>query len=481
MRYYFKSLLLVASASIVQAQTTPYEVKTCVANTITSSCTPTPITNPIRYQTQPVTNPGTCEDTVGQRGSLSFVDITLPIDKVLYVEVTTNVVGQENVGQDNFHVRPSRLTEPWGVPSVVNNVASFYLANTGQYSVEFANSNIWKELLPAQNFDALMLFVNPPIMDPIPPDAEIISESIDQFVNVGGGQLARTLGPSKYYFSANSVYDWGKDVVFHVVDDTEIYFEQNSYVKARIIQTKQKVNNVRISGYGVLDNAYPPTEYDLPGETDDGSRQTIHILGKNIEISGLTLVNTFKECGEFGYALNINANWAPLAVSPADSLGVFEAGELQNGNPPYKARPAHCQDFNMDDTPNSDFTNCPTSQDDGAKVSFVKAISWQMGQDGINAGKYATVTDSFVRVVDDAIKPWDSGARYERITVWQLGLGWPINLGWWGWTQNDVGTVVENIYLIHNQNWMTRYVKWAGSCFVVAVFTYVLNLFHRPL
>ena len=56
----------------------------------------------------------------------------------------------------------------------------------------------------------------------------------------------------------------------------------------------------------------------------------------------------------------------------------------------------------MDDTPNMDFTNCPTSRDDGAKVSFVKAISWQMGQDGLNAGKYGTVSNSFVRVVDDA-------------------------------------------------------------------------------
>ena len=458
MMYYLESLLLVASivVSNVLAQTsTPYEVKTCIADTVDSSCTPLSVTNPIRYQTQPVSNPNNCEDTVGQRGSLSFVDITLPTDKVLYVEVTTNVVGQENVGINNFHVRPSRLTDPWGVPTVVNNVATFYLANTGQYSVEFASSDMWKDLLPAQNFDALMLFVNPPV-DPIPTDAELIGEDRNQFVNVGGGQLARTLGPSKYYFSASLTYDWGEDVVFHVVDNTEIYFEQNSYVKARIIQTKQKINNVHISGYGVLDNAYPPTEYDIPGESDDGSRQAIHIFGKNIEIFGLTIVNTFKECGEFGYAININANWAPLAISPADSMGVFEAGELQNGNPPYKARPAHCQDFNMNDTPNTDFTNCPTSQADGAKVTFVKAISWQMGQDGINAGKYGRVTDSFVRVVDDALKPWDSGARYERITIWQLGLGWPINLGWWGWTQDDVGSVVENVYLIHNQNWMTR-------------------------
>ena len=80
-------LLVVAAAffgsNIVKAQpvSTPYEVKTCVVNFIGESCffltdPLLPVANPIRYQTQPVTNPNACEDTVGQRGSLSFVDIT---------------------------------------------------------------------------------------------------------------------------------------------------------------------------------------------------------------------------------------------------------------------------------------------------------------------------------------------------------------------------------------------------------------------
>jgi len=78
-----------------------------------------------------------------------------------------------------------------------------------------------------------------------------------------------------------------------------------------------------------------------------------------------------------------------------------------------------------------------------------------MGQDGINAGKHSTVSDSFIRVVDDAIKPWDAGSLYTRITIWQLPLGWPINLGWWSWTSDDRDTVVDTVYVIHNQNWMT--------------------------
>jgi len=238
--------------------------------------------------------------------------------------------------------------------------------------------------------------------------------------------------------------------VFHVLDNTQIYFEPGAYVRARIIQTSRKVSNVTISGYGVLDNHYAPVVYDVPGETDDASRQTIHIFGKDITIFGLTLVNTNEGCGAFGYALNVNANWAPMA----DSGDPFEVSVLQTPTePPYKFRQANCQLENMDDSPNTDLTNCPTNQAQGAKVSFVKAISWQMGQDGLNAGKFATVTNSFIRVVDDALKPWDSGALYQNITIWQLPLGWPINLGWWGWTQPDEATVVEGVYVIHNQNW----------------------------
>lgn len=56
----------------------------------------------------------------------------------------------------------------------------------------------------------------------------------------------------------------------------------------------------------------------------------------------------------------MNANWSPMAATYPEN-DVFEAGELQNGNPPYSSnRPAHCQENNMDDTLNLDFSNCPS-------------------------------------------------------------------------------------------------------------------------
>lgn len=92
----FVVIIIKSSSSALAQSSSQYEV-----TVPWESCIPQPTTNPIRYQTQPVT--GVCEDTVDQAGSLSFVDITLPPNEVLYVEVTTNVVGQENVGADNFY------------------------------------------------------------------------------------------------------------------------------------------------------------------------------------------------------------------------------------------------------------------------------------------------------------------------------------------------------------------------------------------
>ena len=234
-----------------------------------------------------------------------------------------------------------------------------------------------------------------------------------------------------------------------------------------------------------MDNHYPPVEYDVQGMTDDGSRQIITIYGKNIHVQGVTMINTNTKCHSFGYCLNLNANWSPLA----DANTPFEAGELQGKDPPYAYHKAHCQALNMDGTPNNDqsFDNCPTSHadGDGNVVVNVKCMTWQMGQDGLNAGKFGTVRDSFVRVIDDALKPWDANGVYQNVVIWQLALGWPINLGWWNWGTGDGGgggggdggsdenTVVNNIYLIHNHNWVSSQ-AWpetkSGQCVVGGVY-----------
>ncbi|GMI14138.1 hypothetical protein TrLO_g5409 [Triparma laevis f. longispina] len=440
--------------------TAKFTVKACVATSLTDSCTLQTVGTKI--VAQPVDTSSTkCEDTVDQKGSVTWADLILPVGKVLLVEVQTKVASQTSGG--GFFVRPSRKTREWGKPTVANKKASFYLADKGQFSVEFASQEYW-QAEPALSFDALMLFVNPELVNPVPSGATVISDS--------DSSALVDLGPNKnYVFSADNTYDWGADKVFKVHDNTEIHFEAGAHVRARIVQTEKKVENVLISGYGTLDTHYD-LEPDVVGVSDDATHQTIGIYGKNIRVVGLTIVNTNPTCAAWGYCLNINANWSPIGVAGDP----FEADELQDQTmpaPTYKTRQAHCQEKNMDDSDNTNFDNCPTSHEDGQTVSFVKCMTWQMGQDGINAGKYGTVENSFVRVIDDAIKPWDSHGVYKNITIWQQALGWPINFGWWNWNQPDLGTVVEDIYVIHNHNWHTS-AGWpetaSGQCVIGGIY-----------
>ena len=437
---------------------TKYTIKACVANAIGDSCKPKNVPD-IKYITRPTDNQ--CEENMGQKGSVTFVDLTLPAGKVYFLTVTTNVPGQNSTS--GFFVRPTHLTRNWGKATVTTNMASFYLAETGQFSVEFTSDATWRDYKAVQNFDALMIFVNPPLS--IPSDVELIQPPSLSSSN----KRYTDLGPNKKYMFVSGInYDWGRDHVFKVHDDTSIYFEEASYVRARIVQTEKKVKNVNIQGYGTLD-VHHNLKYDLVGISDDATRQNVGIYGKNIEVKGLTLLNTNPTCGLFGYCLNINANWSPIV----DKNDPFDADELQLKDPPFKFRQAHCQDKNMDDSPNNDFTNCPTSYDDGQRVSYVKCMTWNLGHDGLNAGKWGIVEKSFIRANDDAIKPWDSHGIYRDITIWQLMLGWPINFGWWNWNSPDVSTTVENIYVIHNQNWASS-AGWpetqSGQCVVGGVY-----------
>lgn len=436
-----------------------YSVKACVADSVgQASCTPVAVDD-LRYMKQPAAD--SCEEREGQKGSVTYVDLVLPQGKVLYVQVSTFVQGQS--GARGFFVRPSRKTRNWGLAQLANGdtQASFFLADTGQFSVEFAPDSLWRNQNQATTFDALMLFVNPEIT--LPDSSSLIE------ISSTSSSVFENLGPNKnYVFKAGITYDWGRDHVFKVHDNTQIYFEKGAYVRARIVQTEKKVKNIILKGYGTLDVHYD-LEPDLIGISDDATRQNVGIYGKNIQVFGLTLINTNPTCGLFGYCLNINANWSPLTNDDEP----FDAFDLQLKNPPYKFRQAHCQEKNMDDSPNTDFTNCPTSHDDGQKVSYVKCMTWQLGHDGLNAGKWGTVENSFVRTVDDAIKPWDSNGVYKDITIWQLTLGWPINFGWWNWNQPDVDTIVDNVYIIHNHNWVTS-PDWpensSGQCIVGGVY-----------
>jgi hypothetical protein len=115
--------------------TPQYVVKTCLADGIGKPCsgnTSLKVVSDLRI-TEQVANES-CEETEGQRGSVTYTDLILPTlsspNKVLLVEVTTKVPGQDS--SNGFFVRPTRLTRYWGKATVTWNTASFYLAETGQ-------------------------------------------------------------------------------------------------------------------------------------------------------------------------------------------------------------------------------------------------------------------------------------------------------------------------------------------------------------
>ena len=112
-----------------------YVVKTCLADGIGMPCTGNTSLQPVSDLRLTQQAAGTnCEETEGQRGSVTYTDLILPTqsspDKVLLVEVTTLVPGQDS--SKGFFVRPTRLTRYWGKSTVASNKASFYLAETGQ-------------------------------------------------------------------------------------------------------------------------------------------------------------------------------------------------------------------------------------------------------------------------------------------------------------------------------------------------------------
>lgn len=219
-----------------------------------------------------------CEESVGQSGTLSWVDLTLPKGKALHVHVTTNVPGQ--TADQGFFVRPTRLTRDWGKAAVSKTTASFYLASTGHFSVEFVSDAAWKNYKVATEFDALMLFVNPVLELPSTKTLTAISHGTKNSAKYTDLDANRA-----YVCKAGVVYDWGRDHVFKVHDNTAVYFEPSAHVRARIVHTEKKVKNVRIIGYGTLDVHYTPKD-EIMGVSDDRTRQNIGIFGKHQSLRG---------------------------------------------------------------------------------------------------------------------------------------------------------------------------------------------------
>ena len=84
---------------------------------------------------------------------------------------------------------------------------------------------------------------------------------------------------------------------------------------------------------------------------------------------------------------------------------------------------------------NTYFGNCNIDPvpGQGLVVSNVKVMGWQYAADGIFVGRHGKVSDSFIRVNDDATVDYQSHQIWQRNIIWQLDNGWPFLMQWNTW------------------------------------------------
>jgi hypothetical protein len=81
-------------------------------------------------------------------------------------------------------------------------------------------------------------------------------------------------------------------------------------------------------------------------------------------------------------------------------------------------------------------------------IDNVKLLSWHMRNDGIDVGEDSLVTHCFLKVNNDALKPYASRSKYLDNIVWQQAIGSPVQLSW-NLTRNVTGVVVSGLDIIH--------------------------------
>ena len=402
----FLLLTFVAISSPIASASTPkYEVKVCQASSLGGARSCAPAAVDLSFTSQPVPTSPHCEEIVDQGGSVTFADVSLSAGNFLKVEVKTLVSAQD--GLTGFFVRPTR--KAWHLPkptmSSDHQTATFFLDSLGQYSVEFAPTETWSGS-SALTFDSLMLFVNPPFV--VPSSATpITAGGAATPTDLGPNQAYVFSAGSIYDWNADKVFKVHDDTEIyfeegaHVrarfvqtekkVDNVRIagygIIDVHHALEPDVVGVSDDGTHQAIGIFGKVRSGQgakqrPPLEfpyvasmfansavisYDVNTSLfRDSLRSSLFAnsavisnpvntpllrdsfrSSQNIEVYGVTILNTNSDCGAWGYCLNFNANWTPIG----DPTDVFGADELQSqANPPsYKPRQAHCQQKNMDD------------------------------------------------------------------------------------------------------------------------------------
>lgn len=159
-------------------------------------------------------------------------------------------------------------------------------------------------------------------------------------------------------------------------------------------------DGTRVIGRGILSGA----DYDWPGDMQEKSTDRIDLVkltGNNIELSGITLVDS------------------PYYV-------VIAGGRYNRFND-------------------------------------IKILAWHNNTDGISAGPGARIDDCFLRVADDAFKPFVSDTRISRCVLW-VDKAVPFQLTW-NARHDSGGSEVRDCDVIHHEPFCKACDEWTGAIF----------------
>ena len=159
-------------------------------------------------------------------------------------------------------------------------------------------------------------------------------------------------------------------------------------------------DGTRVTGRGVLSGA----DYQWPGHLQEKNAERVDlatVAGDGVEISGITLVDS------------------PYYVI------------IANGR-------------------NNTFRN-------------LKILAWHFNTDGISAGPGGRIEDCFLRVGDDAFKPFVSDTRISRCVLW-VDRAAAFNLTW-NACQDSGGSEVRDCDVIHHMPFCTQESNWTGAVF----------------
>ncbi len=93
----------------------------------------------------------------------------------------------------------------------------------------------------------------------------------------------------------------------------------------------------------------------------------------------------------------------------------------------------------------------------------LKILAWHFNTDGISAGPGARIEDCFLRVADDAFKPFVSDTRISGCVLWvDRAAAFQLT---WNAGHDSGGSEVRNCDVIHHMPFCTQQNEWTGAVF----------------